>query len=264
MLLVFFILCLYAYFEARKITVRKETIFLKNLPSSFDNFTILHISDLHSKGCGELEKSLVEILKNIRTDIAVFTGDFKKRSTYRKIDKVIDTIKKIVRNINTNYGVFGILGNKDSHDMIDGLRSCGIKMLIRENAEIKRGGASIRILGTDNQYPLKYPLKIQQVMKGIPEKSFTIFLGHTPDFILWAKENKIDLLLAGDTHGGQLRLPIIGPVVVKSKISRRYCRGLIKENGTCLYISSGVGTIGVPMRLLCPPEISILTLKKEK
>ncbi len=263
MLLVFFIFCVYAYFEARKITVRKETVFFKNLPSPFDNFTILHISDLHSKGSGRLEKSLVEILKNIRTDIAVFTGDFKKRRTYRKTDKVIDTMRKIIRNINTNYGVFGILGNKDSNDMIDGLTRCGIKMLIRENAEVKKGSASIRILGADDQYPLKYPLGIQQVMKGIPEKSFTVFLGHTPDFILWAKENKIDLLLAGDTHGGQLRLPIIGPIVVKSKISRRYCRGLIRENGTYLHISSGVGTIGVPMRFLCPPEISILTLKRE-
>ncbi len=102
------------------------------------------------------------------------------------------------------------------------------------------------------------------LMRGVPDSIFTVLLAHTPDFVKWEKMTGIDLVLSGHTHGGQIRLPLFGPPIVRIKLGRKYMQGLHRIDNTWLYVNRGIGTILLPMRLFCPPEITLIKLKAER
>ncbi len=104
---------------------------------------------------------------------------------------------------------------------------------------------------------------IPALMRGVDPSLFTVLLSHTPDYVLTAQKCKVDLVLAGHTHGGQACLPVIGPVVCNIKIGRKYMQGLHKFKNTSLYVTRGIGTVFLPLRLFCPPEITVINLLPE-
>lgn len=95
------------------------------------------------------------------------------------------------------------------------------------------------------------------IRRAIPDSEFTILLAHTPDAVAWADSAKIDLQLSGHTHGGQINLPLLGPLVTGTNLGRKYAHGLYKFDHTTLYITRGIGTILLPIRLFCRPEIVV-------
>jgi predicted MPP superfamily phosphohydrolase len=103
---------------------------------------------------------------------------------------------------------------------------------------------------------------LPMLMKHIPDSCYTILLGHTPDFVLDAKRHGIDLVLSGHTHGGQICLPFFGPLLTRTRLGPRYARGLFHFGKTTLYVNRGLGTILYPYRFNCPPEITVIDLKK--
>ncbi len=105
---------------------------------------------------------------------------------------------------------------------------------------------------------------VPMLMRSVPDSCFTVLLAHTPDFMKWEKMTGIDLVLSGHTHGGQIRLPILGSPVVRIDLGRKYMQGLHRIDKTWLYVNRGIGTILLPMRFLCPPEITVINLKAEK
>ena len=92
---------------------------------------------------------------------------------------------------------------------------------------------------------------------------FTVLLSHSPDYVLTAQKYGVDLVLSGHTHGGQIRLPFIGPVVCNISLGRKYMRGFFYFDKTALYVTSGIGTVFMPLRLFCPPEITVINLLPE-
>ncbi|MBN2411649.1 metallophosphoesterase [candidate division KSB1 bacterium] len=104
---------------------------------------------------------------------------------------------------------------------------------------------------------------IPVLMRDVDPSLFTVLLSHTPDYVLTAQKYKIDLVLSGHTHGGQVCLPVIGPLVSNIKLGRKYMQGLHKFNNTSLYVTRGIGTVLLPLRFFCPPEITVINLLPE-
>jgi len=256
-------LAAYMFFEARTLTVRRLALEFPTLPAPFDGFTLLHISDLHLLRFGTVPRQLLRVLPTLPADLALFTGDYK-RHTYTSDALIPAWMGRIRRACPTREGAFAVLGNKDHAGMKPAFATHGLDLLINESRTIERGGERIHLLGVDAESPVRRPARAARILDRLPRHGFRILLAHTPDYVRLAAERGIELVLAGDTHGGQVLLPVIGALKVKSKLSRRYCRGLIRQGPTTLHISAGCGTASVPFRLRCPPEVTLLTLHRAR
>lgn len=254
-------LATYMFFEARALKVRRLTLDFPTLPASFDGFTVLHISDLHLLKFGTIPRQMLRVLPTLPADIAAFTGDYK-RHAYSDDAPIPAWMGRIVRACRTREGAYAVLGNKDNRNMKAVFAPFGLDVLLDESRTIERGGACLHILGLLNRNPVRRPGEAARVLDRFPKKHFRILLAHTPDYAKLAAERSIDLMLAGDTHGGQVLVPILGAIKVKSRLGRRYCRGVVHEGPTTLHISSGCGTANVPFRFRCPPEITLITLRR--
>jgi len=103
---------------------------------------------------------------------------------------------------------------------------------------------------------------LAEAMRGVPREAFTILLAHSPDIIGQAAAAGLDLVLSGHTHGGQVRLPLVGPLYVNAELGGKYNQGLFRFGSTQLYVNRGIGTRFFPIRFLCPPEITVFTLRR--
>lgn len=259
-------LAAYMFFEARVLKVRRLTLEFPTLPPAFDGYRLLHISDLHLMHFGTIPRQLLAVLPTLPADLAVFTGDYKHH-TFSADGPIPGWMGRIAAACRTRDGALAILGNKDNAGMKRTFAPHGIDVLINEARTLERarpdgGGERIHVLGVDAERPVRQPERAARILDGLPRDGFRILLAHTPDYVRPAAERGIELVLAGDTHGGQILLPVLGAVKVKSELGRRYCRGLIREGATLLHVSSGCGTANVPFRLACPPEVSLLTLRR--
>jgi len=250
---------LYSYFEAQSIKLRRDRIAVDGLPPAFDGLRIVHISDLHSAYFGPREERLCELLRNVDGDLVVFTGDYKSRKKTKEVG-VVRALEQIVRCIRSPFGVLGVLGNKDNRGMIEAIERAGIEVLSNKTKRLTIGKDAIGVAGIDGLSLEKTTRALMSVTSEMPDPSFKILLSHTPDVTPLARALGYALILCGDTHGGQLRLPLLGAPVVKTMVSRRYCRGIIREGNSILCVSSGIGTCAFPLRFLCPPEVRVLTL----
>ncbi len=258
------IIGIYSFFETRKIGITYLELKFEGLPKAFDNFQFLHITDLHLKGFGYLGKQLIEKINSLNPKLILMTGDFKW-SKYTDNKKVIRITQKILNSINPECVFICIKGNHDKKGFVDELKKIDVIYLQNEHFRLCKDGDEIYVLGVSKSHPLKKnrgKTKLLKAKSGLDDNVFKILLAHTPDYMLIAKKEKIDLVLAGDTHGGQVRLPLIGPVMTKLKGPKKYSMGLVKEDNTVLYTNRGIGTRAIPIRLLCPPEIAFITLRK--
>ena len=263
-ILIGIIVGIYGFFEARRIDISRLELKFKKLPDAFDGFQFVHISDLHIRNFGSFEKQLLGKLKILNPKLILMTGDFKW-SKYTDNQKVINAVQKILDEIKLEYGFICIKGNHDKLGFVDELRKLKLVYLQNEYYRLINGEDEIYILGVSKSHPTKKNqgiMKLRKAKNGLREEAFKILLAHTPNYMPIAKKERIDLVLAGDTHGGQVRLPLLGALVTKTKTPLRYSMGLIKEENTILYTNRGVGTRGIPIRLFCPPEIAVITLRK--
>ena len=260
-------LAVYTFFEARALKVRRLALEFPMLPAAFDGFTLLHVSDLHLQHFGTVPRQLCRVLPTLPADLVVFTGDYKRHS-YSADAPMPAWVGRIVGACRARDGAFAVLGNKDNAGMKAAFAPLGLDVLINESRTIERPGPGgrgiecIHILGVDAESPVLRPARAARILDGLPRDGFRILLAHTPDYVRPAAERGIELVLAGDTHGGQILLPVLGALKVKSKLGRRYCHGVILEGSTTLHISAGCGTANVPFRLRCPPEVTLLTLRR--
>jgi len=156
--------------------------------------------------------------------------------------------------------VIGILGNHDVYEEVPALEGLGVKMLINQALELRSGEESIWIIGVDD--PHFYGCDdLPAALKDVPPEALKILLVHTPELIKEAEESGVDLYLCGHTHGGQICLPFLGPLIINANCPRAYARGLWTYKTLRGYTSPGVGTSGVPVRFFCPPEIGLLELR---
>ncbi|MDZ7373546.1 MAG: metallophosphoesterase [candidate division KSB1 bacterium] len=236
------------------------SLYFPRLPAAFDGYRILHVSDLHLNGMPELAPILARLLQGIEADVAVFTGDFHLR--FRKdVAETSDLTRKILRHLNAPDGLFAVRGNHDVPELLPRLAGMGLEFLHNRAVPIRRGEAEIWLAGVDDPYHYE-AADLQRALADIPTGGFVVLLAHTPELFREAAKAGVDLYLCGHTHGGQVSLPRVGPLFLNARAPRRVGSGLWREGQTLGYTSRGVGSTSVPLRFGCPPEVTLLHLRR--
>ena len=257
------VLCVYkrGMANALDLKINKIDIYFQDLPGPFEGYRILHLSDLHIDGQDGLTEVLIERLRLIDADLALFTGDFHLRSAKNDYDECFRRMSLIVPEIRTQDGIFAIRGNHDLVKSVPNLAALGIKFLNNRAFPISCGAAELWLVGLDD--PCHYiTADLDEAFREVPEKAFKILLVHTPKRVREAAVRGVNLYLCGHTHGGQVLLPILGPPFLNTLAPRRFCCGLWKMGKMWGYTTLGVGGSSVPVRIGCRPEIALITLRK--
>jgi predicted MPP superfamily phosphohydrolase len=187
------------------------------------------------------------------------TGDYRFRID-GPCDAVYPPMARILSAVNARHGIVGVLGNHDCAEMVPELTRLGVKVLVNEALEVRHGTHGIWLIGVDD--PHYYGCDdLSGALLDVPQEGFKILLVHTPEMVAEAAQHGIQLYLCGHTHGGQICLPWIGPIIVNANCPRRFTRGIWRYKHVQGYTSAGVGTSGVPVRFFCPPEIALIELR---
>ena len=260
--------------------VYNHVIGFKDLPESFDGYTITHLSDFH---CGSFEsrsklKYAIDLVNEQNSDLIAFTGDFVN-DTYTEILPWVDEFKKI----NSKDGKFSILGNHDYGDyydwgneenkklgfkkLIEIQNELGFKVLRDESVHIKKNNEKISLVGVENWGDgFKKKGDIDKAIKGLDESDFKIVLSHDPshwDKILVDHKEKFNLTLSGHTHGMQFGIEIPGFIKWSPvKYRYKYWAGLYERSNQFINVNRGFGVLGFPGRVGIWPEITVIKLKK--
>ncbi len=245
--------------QAKDIQVVERELFFAELPSAFDGFRILHLSDLHIDAIPGLEEILLKKIQPLTFDLCVITGDFRMDTTgtFRQIVPAMD---RLLASVRPEYGVLAVLGNHDTYRMVDVLETAGLRFLVNETVRLEKENRQICITGIDDTFYFYTDSALQALEKD--SSDFSIVLAHTSELSDVAAANGYKLYLCGHTHGGQICLPGGIPVISHQKGKRERIRGLWYHNGLTGYTSPGAGVSGIPLRFHCPPEITLFQLKR--
>ena len=259
--------------EPFRLTVSQLQIKTDRMPASAKPIRLLHLSDFHVERLTRRENELLAHIKQLQPDLIVISGDFLNLS-YVHDARARSEVQKLLRQIHAPHGVYAVLGSPtvDDRNSVPGLfDDLPIRLLRDEWHCVEMGdGQQLAILGMDCSHELgpDGEMLARLVQKpGWGEKpgfsSPTLFLYHSPELIPQASQHGFDLYLCGHTHGGQIRLPLLGPVFTSSQLGREFVMGHYVRGRTNLYVSRGIGLEGLSaprIRFLCPPEIILVTI----
>ncbi|MFB3903397.1 MAG: metallophosphoesterase [Acidobacteriota bacterium] len=233
-----------------------------NIPRAFDGFTVLHLSDLHLDCLAGLAERLREIVSQVSVDLCVLTGDYRfevegsAEAANRELAKVLPCVR-------SRFGMIGILGNHDFLEAASSLQQMGVRMLLNSSFEAKLGADSVWLIGLDD--PHYYGCDdLSIALRGVPDEAFKILLVHSPEMLREASEARFDLYLCGHTHAGQICLPWLGPIIRNAACPRRFLRGKWTYRGVQGYTSAGIGASLLPVRFQCPPEVTVIRLRRQE
>ena len=243
--------------NAENIQVRHHHVKLPELPRAFDGFTILHLSDMHVDISQGAMQRLVQLLPDVHYDICVMTGDFRG-NTVGPFDPTLEGLARVRAHLRDP--IYGVLGNHDTVCMVPGMEDMGIRMLLNEAETVARGNQRIHLAGIDDAHYFRVD-NIEKAASHFPHDEFSVLLSHTPEVYRQAAHADFNLLLSGHTHGGQICLPGSIPITLDSVLPRHMGSGKWKYHEMVGYTSVGAGTVIVPVRLNCPPEITLHHLR---
>lgn len=246
--------------NALDIQVKSISLPFENLPDAFDSFSILFISDLHIDGIDGITDRLIELVSQLKPDVCLFGGDYRMEM-YGQFFKAARELRRLVKHIDTKEGIFGVLGNHDCLEITPDIEDTGICMLVNDSYLLERNKDILAIVGVDDPHYYQCA-DLDKALQDVPQNVFTILLSHSPEIIKEIEGKKIDLCLCGHTHGGQICLPVIGPVFKHCNVPRSFISGLWKYNNMTGYTSKGAGSSGIPLRFNCQPEVVCIKLSK--
>lgn len=245
--------------NAMRIEVRRNAVALRGLPTAFDGYTILHLSDLHVDINDTIVGCIAARVHDLEYDLCVLSGDYRA-ATYGPIEPALRGMERLCAVLRRP--VCGVLGNHDSVRMVPALEAMGIRMLMNESFDIERGGASVHLAGVDDPHYYRVD-NLDRAGRDLSGGQISILLSHTPEIYRHAAHAGFDLMLTGHTHGGQICLPGGIPITLDARLPRRFGRGAWRYNDMQGYTSAGAGTSIVDVRLNCPPEVTLHTLRCE-
>ena len=238
---------------------------IPHLPRPLDGFTIALASDVHSSiymTKQEMEE-YVRLINGMKADMIVVAGDFVNGS----IGEVYP-FAEAFSALSAPSGVYGVMGNHDFYNSDPDLVAkevddCGIKLLRDDKVIIHKDGGRFYLIGVDDVGRASAAhIKLETAIGSAPLNIPRILLCHRPYYLQEAAERRIDLMLSGHTHGGQIVLGQFGNVVIApAALASRYIWGKYRIGNTHMYVSRGIGTVGLPIRLNCPPELTKITLR---
>jgi predicted MPP superfamily phosphohydrolase len=250
------------YWRARKnaerIIVRRNELRFAALPSLFDGYTILHISDMHVEMSKAAMQHLTELVDGMQYDLCVLTGDYRGK-TFGPFEAALEGVASVRSHLKPP--IYGVLGNHDTIQMVPALEAMGIRMLLNECEVITRGDQRIHLAGIDDAHFFRVD-NIEKAASQIPKEEFSILLSHTPEVYRQAAHANFSLMLSGHTHGGQLCLPGSIPIKLEAVLPRRMGAGAWHYHNMSGYTSVGAGSSVLAVRLNCPPEITLHCLRR--
>ncbi len=258
------------FFDTDDLTIYEEEITLRSLPRAFDGIRLVQISDIHagswrSPNPFRHARALIEQLK---PDVLVITGDFVNFDP-----KELDLIRQDLVRLRADMGVYASLGNHDhycspaNHSLLRSvIANSGIKLLVNTNTALTINRETLYIIGTDNTGLGQNFADLPAALVGVEPGAPTILLAHDPTF--WDKHVRrkapVDLMLSGHTHGGQVGIHFLGVELSVAQVVYKQWAGLYRDGEQYLYVNRGLGTVGPPIRIGIPPEITVLTLRSPK
>ena len=253
-----------SFIERYIILTNTYRIPVPNLPSAFSGIRIVQLTDLHYGALVPLGviQHVVERANQLNPDLIVCTGDYvhEKNSSVQ-----IDRVWPVLSQLSAPLGVYSVLGNHD-HWADTGRSDYWLKRtrqdLRHKKVRIERQGQYLWLAGADDFW--EDHKNLDTLLRGIPDTDCRIVLAHNPDSADTSYSSRIDLMIAGHTHGGQVDIPFIGPPVLPVQ-NKNYTSGLKHSPRGCkVFISKGIGWAIYPIRFNCYPEIAVLELVPEK
>lgn len=247
----------YAIDEATTLTTEEVEITLERLPKKLDGLRIVHLSDLHHSPFTHLDHiaNAVTAASKLKPHLVVLTGDFVSHEP-----EFIKPVARILGELKGKYGSFACLGNHDhwtdAEMVTNELRSAGVQVLINEGFRFEAKGGSFWFCGVDDHMVGKTDLAA--ALKGSFPDEMKLLLAHNPIIFRKAVAARVDLTLSGHTHGGQVKVRDPEKRILPR---RKLSSGLHERKDSQIYITRGIGTVVLPVRFQCPPEISVLTLR---
>ncbi|HEV2698087.1 MAG TPA: metallophosphoesterase [Terriglobales bacterium] len=257
------------FVESNHARVVRLEISLPRLPEAFDGLTIAQLSDFHYDRFSIVPiRKAVELVNDLKPDVIALTGDFvtapifEEPSSLQRAAKTASPCAEILSHLHSPMGSFAVLGNHDGAaggpQIAAALREHQITVLRNKSVPLERGAARLWLAGIDDA--LRGLPDLGAAIGKIPTNEPIVLLAHEPDFADDASLSPIDLQLSGHSHGGQIWIPGIGAPWLPP-MAREYPRGLYRVGDLTLYTNIGIGTIRVPIRINCPPEVTLITLR---
>jgi uncharacterized protein len=253
------------FVEPEMLDIPEVEIKLSRLPRQFSGYRIAQLSDLHMGGWmdgGKLHK-VVDAVRAQEPDLVVITGDFFNGPVWsEKLVKAADELVAELSPLTADFLTLGVLGNHDYWSNADearkALQRCGVIEIGNSFHTVEREGQVLHIAGVDDVWYGHDDL--DAVLSKLPETGAAILLAHEPDFAdKSAVSGRFGLQISGHSHGGQIVLPLIGAPVLP-RLGRKYPAGLYKVGDMWQYTNRGTGMSDLPIRINCPPEITVFTL----
>jgi hypothetical protein len=259
-------------FEPNRPRVVRQDIALRRWPARLEGFTLALLSDFHYDPYFSEHPlhAAIGMVNGLRPDLVVLTGDFvtapglsRGRETFRQAALTAEPCARLLQQMQAAHGLWAVLGNHDCFTnpgvVAGALRTQGIQVLANRSAAIESSGVRFWLGGVDDV--LGGGADLDSTLRQVPEDEATILLVHEPDYADYVARRPVDLQLSGHSHGGQVRIPFLGPLYLP-RMARKYVWGLYRIGGLTLYTNPGLGTLGVPVRWNCPPEITLLRLRR--
>jgi hypothetical protein len=246
-------------FDTYDLKVSHSAVPIKGLPKEFDGFRIAHLTDLHNGPGIKLDylSRAIDVASSLAPDLFVLTGDYVTAQ-----EVYIRPVMKLIEKLSAPYGKLAVLGNHDHWANAELTRNClkeaGATEITNTNIILSRAGAQICVAGVGDLW--EDSQRLYAAFRGVPEEMPRLLLSHNPDY---AEEMpggyRVDLMISGHTHGGQVVLPLLGAPFAPSRYGQKYCSGMKQGKYCRVYISRGIGCIRA-IRFNCPPELPVLTL----
>jgi uncharacterized protein len=247
--------------EPYMLTIEHKSIQLDRLPKAFDGFRIVQLSDVHHGPFSDREQieRAVETANRLQPDLIALTGDYisKERHYAAPCAEMLGQLK-------ARHGVYAVLGNHDHWTdaalITDLFRAEGITVLINEGMHFELNGSAFWLAGVDDTMVGLEDLSL--ALAGAREDEMKLLLAHNPIILRRAARASVDLVLSGHTHGGQVA--IRGERTASGRPRKRLLKGLWRQGNTQIYVNRGLGTVVLPVRYGCPPEVSLIELRSNQ
>lgn len=248
-----------AFAEPYQLAVERRAVGLKRLPRELDGLKVVQLSDVHHgplTSRAQIERA-VEVANSLQPDLVALTGDYVSHER-----RYVQPCAEMLGRLRARRGVYAVLGNHDNWvdaALVTDLFSAeGIRVLKNEGLRFEDRGASFWLAGVDDTMVGLEDLPL--ALAGSRADEFKLLLAHNPVILRRAARSGVDLVLSGHTHGGQVAWR--NERSASGRVRRRILRGLARRGETQIYVTRGLGTVVLPVRYGCPPEVTLLTLRR--
>jgi predicted MPP superfamily phosphohydrolase len=255
--------------EPNRPRIVRQDFWLPRWPERMNGFTIALLSDFHFDPYFSIHplRAAIPLVNGLRPDLIVLTGDFVSvplsgRRHARVAAFAAEPCARLLREMTAPHGLWAVLGNHDAETdpqhVTHALQAEDIHVLANQAVAIERDGARFWLAGVNDV--ISGGPDLAYTLQAVPAADSVILLAHEPDFADEAARFPIDLQLSGHSHGGQVRLPLLPPLYLP-ELAKKYVLGTYQVGRLALYTNAGLGTVGIPVRLNCPPEITLLAVR---